>query len=434
MTTLSTFTIEPEPTMGAAVEQLLQMLACAIDSARPETVLPHYLPPVPKGRTLVLGAGKAAATMARTLEQHWPAPLSGLVVTAAGYDSPCQSIDVMLGGHPLPNQGSLQAARRLLALARQSTTEDLILMLLSGGGSALLCAPAAGLSLQEKQRIHQQLIHSGANIREINCVRRHLSAIKGGHLAVACAPASVHKLIISDVPGDALPAIASGPTAYDPSSCAEASAIIKRYAIQCSESTHKALQSGRYETPKPPQGRFAHVHSQLIATAHQALSRAQDWAQGQGLKVLNLGDSIQGESREVAKVMAGIAQSIKKHHTPVAPPCVLLSRGETTVTVRGEGTGGSNAEFLWSLLHALDGLQGVHALAADTDGIDGAGPVAGAWFNDQSLAKARRLGLFLPDYLDRNDAHGFFAALDQQINTGPTHTHVNDFLALLITH
>lgn len=434
MTTFPAFAIEPQPAMGAAVRQLLQMLACAIDSARPEAVLPQYLPPVPKGRTLVLGAGKAAATMARTLEQHWPAPLSGLVVTAPGYSATCRSIDVMQGGHPLPNQGSLRAAQRLHALAQQTTKEDLILMLLSGGGSALLCAPAAGLSLKEKQSIHQQLIHSGANIREINCVRRHLSAIKGGHLAVVCAPTPVHNLIISDVPGDALPDIASGPTVYDPSSCVDALEIIRRYAIQCSEPTRRSLQTGRYETPKPAQGQFAHVHTQLVATAHKALQQAQDWAQTQGLKVLNLGDSIQGESREVAKVMAGIAQSIKKHHIPVAPPCVLLSGGETTVTVRGKGTGGSNAEFLLSLLHALDGLQGVHALAADTDGVDGAGSTAGAWFNDQSLAKARQLNLFLPDYLDNNDAHDFFEALDQQIKTGPTHTNVNDFRALLITH
>lgn len=428
------FPIVPAPTMDTADQQLLQMLALAIGSARPESIIARHLPPVPSGRTLVLGAGKAAAVMARTLEEHWPEPLSGLVVTPYGHHSPCTQIEVIEAAHPIPDQGSVRAAQRMLTLARQTTAQDQIIMLLSGGGSALLCAPVAALSLEDKQAIQQQLLHSGANIREINTVRRHLSAIKGGHLAQACAPTPLYNLIISDVPGDHLPDIASGPTVADPSSCADALTIADRYELDLPGPLRRAWQQGLHETPKPPQGAFAHVHSRLIATAQQALAQAQSWAQEQGIAVLNLGDHIEGESREVAKVMAGIAHSIKKHHLPIAPPCVLLSGGETTVTLRGQGQGGPNVEYLLSLLLALDGLAGVHALAADTDGIDGACAVAGAWFGPHSLAKARALGLSPQHYLDHNDAHGFFEALDQQIITGPTHTNVNDFRALFITH
>lgn len=428
------FSIPPAPTMNTADRQLVHMLARAIGKARPEQVVPHYLPPAPAGRTLVLGAGKASAVMAQTLEKHWSGPLSGFVVTPYGYAAPCQQIDIMEAAHPIPDQASQVAAQRMLSLAQKTTADDLIIMLISGGGSALLCAPAQGLSFQEKQAIHQQLLHSGANIREINCVRRHLSAIKGGHLAQVCAPTPVHNLIISDVPGDSLVDIASGPTVYDPSDCRAALAVLDRYAITLSADTRAALQAGHYETPKPKNRNFNHVHSQLIATAQQSLSAAQSWAQKQGIQVLNLGDSIQGESQEVAKVLAGIAHSIKNHHTPIAPPCILLSGGETTVTVNHAGQGGPNVEFLLSLLLALNGLEGVHALAADTDGVDGACPIAGAWINEHSLAKAWQQGLSPQQYLDNNDAHRFFKKLEQQIITGPTHTNVNDFRALFITH
>jgi len=410
------------------------MFRLAVEHAQPEHTLPKHLPTPPtKGRTIVIGAGKASAVMAQTLEQHWAGPLTGLVVTRYGYGADCQHIEIIEAAHPIPDQNSLLAAQRITELAKQATADDLVIVLLSGGGSSLLCAPAEGLDLNSKQRIHEALLHSGASISEINCVRRHLSRIKGGHLALACAPAQVYNLIISDVPGDQLTDIASGPTVGDPTTCADALQIIDRYDVSISAQVRKALQNNQLETPKPDNKQFARVHSRLIATAHQSLLAAAQGAQQAGYHSLILGDAIEGESREVAKVMAGIAQSIQRYQQPIAPPCVLLSGGETTVTVRHDGQGGPNVEFLLALLIALDGRAGIYGLAADTDGVDGSLDIAGAWIDDQSLQKAWSMGLPPQQFLDRNDAHRFFAQLGQQIQTGPTHTNVNDFRALIIT-
>lgn len=416
------------------LETLRQMFAAAIFQARPENCLPRFLPvPPPHGRTFVIGAGKAAAVMARTLETHWPHPLQGVVVTRYDYAVECEQIEIIQAGHPIPDENSVRAAHAIRSLATQATANDLVIMLISGGGSSLLCLPAAGLDLSEKQRIHESLLHSGASIREINCVRRHLSAIKGGHLAQACAPATVHNLIISDVPGDSLVDIASGPTVGDPTTCADALQIIDRYNVSLSAQIRSHLEKGLYETPKPDSPTFAHVKSQLIATAQHSLTAAAEIAQQQGYSPLLLGDAIEGESREVAKVLAGIAQSIVRHQHPLSAPCVLLSGGETTVTVRRRGQGGPNAEFLLSLLIALQGHAQIYGLAADTDGVDGNMEIAGAWFSPHTLHKAWDRGLNPLQFLDQHNAHRFFGLLDQQLITGPTHTNVNDFRALLIT-
>jgi len=419
---------------AAPIATLEHMLATAIDVARPENCLPRFLPTPPKhGRTYVIGAGKAAAVMARTLEAHWTGPLSGIVVTRYGYEVDCAQIEILQAAHPVPDENSLEAARRIQAVAQQATADDLVIMLISGGGSSLLCLPATGITLKEKQHIHDALLHSGANIREMNCVRRHLSAIKGGHLAQACAPARVHNLIISDVPGDHLIDIASGPTVADPTTCADALRIIDRYNVPVSAQVRAHLEKGHYETPKPTAAAFKRVKSQLIATAQQSLTAAAEVAQQHGYQSLILGDAIEGESREVAKVLAGIAHSIVRYQQPLGAPCVLLSGGETTVTVRTKGQGGPNVEFLLGALLALQGNAQVYGLAADTDGVDGSMEVAGAWFDPQSLQKAWDQGLNPQQFLDNNDTHRFFALLKQQAITGPTHTNVNDFRALLIT-
>lgn len=419
---------------AAPIALLEQMLNKAIDVARPENCLPQYLPTPPThGRTYVIGAGKAAAVMAQTLEAHWSGPLSGIVVTRYDYEVACEHIEILQAAHPVPDENSLNAARRIRAVAAQATADDLVIVLISGGGSALLCMPIDELDLEGKQRIHEDLLHSGATIREINCVRRHLSAIKGGHLAQACAPARVHNLIISDVPGDHLIDIASGATVADPTTCADALRIIDRYNIPIPAQVRTGLERGQYETPKPTASTFTHVTSQLIATAQHSLTTAAEIAQKHGYQSLILGDAIEGESREVAKVLAGIAQSMVRYQQPLGAPCVLLSGGETTVTVRNRGQGGPNVEFLLGALLALQGNAHVYGLAADTDGVDGSNEVAGAWFDPHSLQKAWGQGLNPQHFLDNNDAHRFFGLLNQQIITGPTHTNVNDFRALLIT-
>lgn len=425
-------------------EDLQTMLQLAIDNARLTPKLVAQLPPPPtNGCTWVLGAGKAAAHMAQVLEQHYPGPLKGLVVTPYGYEQashtcpghhlPAAQIEVMQAAHPIPDAASMQAAQQLLRRAHQASAQDQVFMLLSGGGSALLCQPAAGVSLADKQRIHQALLHSGANIRAINCVRRHLSAIKGGHLALACAPAPVHNLIISDVPGDTLIDIASGPTTADPTTSAQALEILQQYAIPVPEAVQQALAAGQLETPKPEDRRLPPITNHWVATAQKSLMAAAHWAQQQGYQPLVLGDAIEGEAREVAKVMAGIARSVHRYQQPLAPPCVILSGGETTVTVGPQaGQGGPNVEFLLALLISLEGLEGVYALAADTDGADGSQQTAGAWIGPDSLQRARQQGLDPQQFLAKHRAHQFFAELGQQVHTGPTYTNVNDFRALLI--
>lgn len=437
------------PNPHTAPRDFLQhLLQVAVARAQPRHTLPAFLPPPPRGRTLVLGAGKAGGAMAQALEAAWPAdaPLAGLVVTRYGHVPPrpaglAQRIEVVEASHPVPDAAGLATAQRMLALTEGLTADDLVLCLISGGGSALLTLPAEGLTLADKQRINQQLLASGAHIGEMNCVRKHLSRIKGGRLAAACAPAPVVTLAISDVPGDDPATIASGPTVPDPTTCAEALAILQRHHIALPAAVQARLEQGLLETPKPGDACFAGHHVRLIATPQQALEAAAEAACAAGLAAYILGDAIEGESREVGRVHAALALAALQPGRPFQPfvrPCVLLSGGETTVTVRPtpagapHGRGGRAGEFCLGLAQALQGQPGVYALAADTDGIDGIESNAGAWVAPDTLARAQALGLKIEGYLDRNDAWSYFHTLGDLVVTGPTHTNVNDFRALLI--
>jgi hydroxypyruvate reductase len=406
-----------------------------------------FLPmrPAAGGRTLVLGAGKAAGAMAHAVEALWPADaaLDGLVVTRYGHtperpNGVAPRIRVVEAAHPVPDAAGLQAAERMLALTEGLSDQDLVLCLISGGGSSLLTLPALGLELQDKQRINQALLASGAHIGEMNCVRKHLSRIKGGRLAAACAPARVVTLLISDVPGDDPSVIASGPTVPDPTTCAQAQDILRRYGIAVPPAIAAQLASGALETPKPGDAVFERNEVHLIATPQQALQAAADAARATGLAAYVLSDAIEGESREVAKVHAALARAVAQTGQPFATPCVILSGGETTVTVRplpagaAKGRGGRAGEFCMGLALALQGQNGVWALAADTDGIDGVQDNAGAYVAPDTLARAQALGAKLVDHLDRNDAYGYFEALGDLLVTGPTHTNVNDFRAILV--
>ncbi|NYT37851.1 glycerate kinase [Allopusillimonas soli] len=413
-------------------ELLARMFAAAVEAAQPARCLPPFLPAQPRGRTLVIGAGKASAAMARVVEDHWAGPLEGLVVTRYGHAVPCRHIEIVEAAHPVPDSAGTEAARRMLAMLHDLTPDDLVIGLFSGGGSSLLSLPAEGIALHDKQAINRALLKSGANISEMNCVRRHLSAIKGGRLAAACHPARVLNLLISDVPGDQAADIASGPTTTDHTSCADALDIVRRYGIDLPDAARQLLESGAGETIKSNDGRVSGVETHLIATAQHALAAAAAVAQKAGVRSLVLGDRIEGEAREVGKVMAGIALQTHAHHQPVKPPCVLLSGGETTVTVRGQGRGGRNVEFLLSLAVALNGASGIHAVAGDTDGVDGQEERAGAFIGPDTLARALEYGLRPRHSLENNDGHGFFEALDDALITGPTLTNVNDFRAILV--
>lgn len=380
----------------------------------------------------MIGAGKASAAMARALETHWPGALSGLVVTRHGYAVACDRIEVVTASHPVPDAAGLQAAQRLLALVAGLSPADLVIALMSGGGSALLPLPAAGVTLADKQQISRALLRSGATISEMNCVRRHLSAIKGGRLAAASHPAPVLSLLISDVPGDHPADIASGPTVADATTCDDALRIVERYRIALPAEAFKLLDSGAGESIKPGDPRLAGAEYRLVATPQMALEAAAAAARAAGLEAHILGDAIEGEAREVGRTMAGLALQIAKRDQPLRAPCVLLSGGETTVTVRGSGRGGRNVEFLLSLGLALQGHPRIHALAADTDGVDGQEEIAGAVLAPDSLERARSLGLSPREMLDDNDAHRFFEALGDSVITGPTLTNVNDFRAILI--
>jgi hydroxypyruvate reductase len=434
----------PHPA-SAPLEFLHYLYAVAVHRAMPLHTLGGFLPAPPKGRTLVLGAGKAAGAMAHALEALWPqdAPLSGLVVTRYGHTPPrpeglAQRIDILESSHPVPDAAGMAAAERILALPQDLSEDDLVLCLISGGGSSLLTLPAEGLTLVDKQRINQALLDSGASIVEMNCVRKHLSRIKGGRLAAACAPARVLSLLISDVPGDEASVIASGPTVPDASTCADALAILARYQIEVPQAVLAQLQSGALETRKPGDTVFAKSDVQLIATPQQSLDAAARAAQAAGIAAYILSDEIEGESREVGKVHAALARAVALKGQPFQKPCVILSGGETTVTIRArqpgaaKGRGGRAGEFCMGLAQALQGQAGVYALAADTDGIDGVEDNAGAFVTPDTLTRAAGKGMKLSDYLDRNDAYAFFAALDALFVTGPTHTNVNDFRALLI--
>ncbi|MER2517232.1 MAG: glycerate kinase [Candidatus Accumulibacter phosphatis] len=409
------------------------MFDAAVASAQPARCIPPHLPAAPAGRLVVIGAGKASAEMARAVEANWPGELSGLVVTRYGYAVPCERIEIVEAAHPVPDAAGLAAARRMLELVSGLTPADLVLCLISGGGSSLLPEPAEGLSLEDKQQVSRELLRCGATIGEMNCVRRHLSAIKGGRLAAACHPARVVNLLISDVPGDDPINIASGPTVADPTTCADALAIVRRYGLDLPRSVLALLESGRGESVKPGDPRLARVETHIIAAPQMALEAAAALAREVGLAVHILGDAIEGEARDVGKVMAGMALQVADRSQPFAPPCVLLSGGETTVTVRGQGRGGRNVEFLLALGIAVDGHPAIHALAGDTDGVDGQEEIAGACLAPDSLARAWAQGIRPRDALADNDGHGFFGALGDAVVTGPTLTNVNDFRAILIT-
>ena len=408
---------------------LYQQALAAVD---PLLIVPQHLPEPPKqGRTVVLGAGKAAARMALAVEKNWVGSLEGIVVTRYGHNEPCQKIKVIEAGHPVPDAAGMEAAKAMLQLAQTLGPDDLVIALISGGGSSLLTLPAPGLTLEHKREINKALLNSGASITEMNCVRRHLSAIKGGKLAEACGLARLHTLVVSDVPGDDPSVVASGPTIADSSSPEDALTILRRYHIMIPSEVERALLqqelTGNHNTR--PQGERAH---RVIATAQQALDAAARHATQLGLTPLVLGGSIEGESRDVAAMHAGIARQIKMYSQPVASPCVILSGGETTVTVKGQGRGGRNAEFMLSLALNLQGLDGVHALAIDTDGIDGVEDNAGARIAPDTLQRAAEHGMNPREYLANNDAYHFFEALSDLIVTGPTRTNVNDFRAILI--
>lgn len=418
--------------MNTPRELLRRMFGAAVESAQPALCVPPHLPPRPRGRMVVIGAGKASAAMARAVEKHIDGPLEGLVVTRYGHAVACDRIEIVEAAHPVPDAAGADAAHRIQEKVAGLTADDLVLCLISGGGSALLAAPAPGLTLAEKQAVNHTLLRSGATISEMNCVRRHLSAVKGGRLAAACYPAKVVTLLISDVPGDDPVDIASGPTIADPTTCDDALAILRRYAIHVPPNVHRLLQSREAETVKPADPRLVACETHIVATPQMALETAAQTARAAGVPAYILSDRLQGEARDVGTVLAAIALQIAERGQPIAPPCVLLSGGETTVTVRGDGRGGRNVEFLLSLALTLNGHNRIHAIAADTDGADGLEEIAGGLLAPDSLQRAWRAGVNPREALDNNNAHRFFEALNDSVVTGPTHTNVNDFRAILI--
>ena len=422
---------------------LRALYAAAVARALPAQVMAAYLPTPPdptRGRTIVIGGGKASGAMAAALDALWPPqlPLDGVVLTRYHHTPPAYTakpgrIRVLEAAHPVPDDAGRRGALQMFDAVRGLGADDLVIALVSGGGSALLSLPADGLSFEEKQQVNRALLSSGASIDEMNCVRKHLSAIKGGRLAAACTPARLVTLLISDVPGDVPEVIASGPTLPDPTTCADALAIIQRYAITLPAAARAGLESGAYETPKPGDPRFAGHIVEMIATPQQSLEAAAALARQAGIEAHILSDEIEGESREVGKVHAALARAVARRGAPFARPCVILSGGETTVTVKHKGgRGGRASEFLLGCAIALQGEPGIHVLAADTDGIDGVEDNAGAIVTPDTLARARALAMKPADFLDRNDAYNFFARLGDLVVTGPTFTNVNDFRALLI--
>ncbi|WP_042937584.1 glycerate kinase [Klebsiella pneumoniae] len=414
-------------------ESLLRNLfLTAIESAQPHHSIPKYLPADRTGKLIVIGAGKASAAMAKAVEENWEGELSGLVITRYGYAAPCEHIEIVEAAHPVPDEAGLEASERMLKMVSALDEQDTVLCLISGGGSSLLTQPFTGISLQEKQAINRELLRSGATISEMNCVRRHLSLIKGGRLAAACYPAKLTTLMISDVPGDNPCDIASGPTVADQSTCQDALTIIRRYNIALPKHIETLLKTDACESIKPEDRRLQKSDYHLISTPQMALEAAAAMSASLGIKAYILSDSIEGESRDVGKVMAGVARQVAKYNQPFDKPCVLLSGGETTVTVRGKGRGGRNVEFLLSLAIELAGHEGIYALAGDTDGVDGQEEIAGAWICPETLSRGQRAGLNPLNALNDNNGHGFFEALGNSVVTGPTRTNVNDFRCILI--
>ncbi len=417
-----------------AASVMREMFEAAIASAQPQLCVPPHMPSPGevKGRLVVIGAGKASAAMARAVEDHWTGPLSGLVVTRYGYKVPCECIEIVEAAHPVPDQAGLDAAQRLLQVVQGLSADDVVLCLISGGGSSLLPLPLPGISLQDKQQVNRALLASGATISEMNTVRRHLSAIKGGRLAAACHPARVINLLLSDVPGDRPLDIASGPTVADPSTCEDALAIVRRYGIELPAHVLQVLSSGAGESVKPTDPRLARVDTRMVAAPQQALQAAAAVALRHGYTPYVLGDAIEGEARDVGKVLGAMALQVAERGEPFARPCALLSGGETTVTLRGQGRGGRNVECLLSLALATQGHPRIHALMGDTDGVDGIEEIAGALMGPHTLQEAFAKGLSPRASLDANDGHGFFQTLGDSVITGPTLTNVNDFRVILI--
>jgi glycerate 2-kinase len=421
----------------AAGKILRALFDAALAAANPDRALSDRVPAAVRGRTVVVGAGKAAAAMARAFETRWQGALEGLVLTRYGHAVSCDRIEVLEASHPVPDAAGVLAARRILDLARGLGPDDQLVFLASGGGSALLALPAPGLTLADKQAVTRALLRSGATITEINTVRKHLSAIKGGRLAAAAAPARVVTLAISDVPGDDPAVIASGPTVPDATTFADARAVLAKYGIGEPAAVMAHLAAQADETPKPDDPIFAQVRFELIASAQSSLRAAADAALRQNITPIVLSDRIEGEAREVAFVHAAIARQLRAGEFRVgdqalSPPAVLLSGGETTVTVRGKGRGGRNVEFLLALAVSLDGAERISALACDTDGIDGTEDNAGAILYPKSIARAAAVGIKAKAALADNDGYGFFAALGDLVVTGPTLTNVNDFRAILV--
>ena len=410
---------------------LLKMFQAAVAAADPALCVPPALPERPRGRTIVVGAGKASAAMARAVESVWDGPLAGLVVTRYGHAVPCERIEIVEAAHPVPDQAGMRAAERILEMVSGLSADDLVLCLISGGGSSLLSLPGPGLTLADKQAVNKALLNSGANITEMNCVRKHLSAIKGGRLAAAASPARVVTLLISDVPGDDPSVIASGPTVPDPTTREDALAILSRYGID-HEAAYRRLQDPSCETPKPDDPVFSRSDIRLVATPMMSLRAAANVAREAGYAAMILGDAIEGEAREAGIVHAGLARSILVHGEPASAPVVLLSGGETTVTVRGSGKGGRNSEFLLGFALALGGAERVAAIACDTDGIDGSENNAGVQCFPDTVERIRQAGLDPFQLQRQNDAYSAFEASGDLVVTGPTLTNVNDFRAVVI--
>jgi len=411
---------------------LRRVFDAAVASAAPAAAIARHLPDKPKGRCVVVGAGKASAAMAAAFDSAWPdVDVSGVVVTRYGHAVPARRIRIVEAAHPVPDAASEQAARAVLAAVRGLGKDDLVVALISGGGSALLTLPAGNMTLADKQAINQALLRSGATIGEMNAVRKHLSRIKGGRLAMAARPARLVTLLISDVPGDDPAVIASGPTVPDPSTLADVAEIVTRFRLELPVAAQDVLAAGE-ETPKPDQ---ISGEVRLIATPSQALAAAAEAARAAGVTPLILGDAIEGEAREVATVMAGIARSVRSHGWPVAPPAVLLSGGETTVTIGAgrAGKGGRNTEFLLGLAIAAHGQSGVWAIAGDSDGIDGTEDAAGALITPDTISRGRAAGLDARQFLAAHDSYSWFDRLGDLVRTGPTLTNVNDIRAILVT-
>ena len=407
---------------------LRRLFEVAVEAVSPARCLAPFVPPPAAGRTVVVGAGKASAAMAEVLERHMNGVAGGFVVTRYGHGAPTCAIEVVEAAHPVPDGAGAEAGRRALDLVADLGPDDLVLCLLSGGGSALLACPAPGITLADKQATTGALLRSGATITEMNCVRKHLSGIKGGRLAIAAAPARVITLMISDVPGDDPAVIASGPTVADPTTLADARAVIERYGIAAPAAVTERLSGADAETPKPGDARLADAEVVIAGAAKDALAAATAACESLGYRTIMLGEAIEGEAREVARVHAEVA----RRHAAAGERAAILSGGEVTVSVRGAGRGGPNTEYALALALALDGAPGITALAGDTDGVDGTGDNAGALIAPDTLARARAAGLDPAAHLEDNDSYGFFAGLGDLFVTGPTRTNVSDFRALVI--